>query len=53
MANREETYGYYERDQEGENKHHRDHPQNHPANQSGCEDGEEGVDLKSTSSPSD
>jgi len=35
MANREETYKYYERDQKGENKHHNDHPLNHPANQSG------------------
>ena len=52
MANREETHKHYERDQKGENKHHRDHPEHHPANQSGCEE-EEGVDLKSTSSPSD
>ena len=35
MANTEETHEPYKRNQDGENKHHRDHPQNHPANQSG------------------
>jgi len=34
MANREETYKYYERDRKGENKHHNEGSQDDPANRS-------------------